>query len=115
MLLLAVIILLAVLVLDMKNEEGKYSIIPHMGNVVIKNQVEIGNNTCIDRAVLGSTIINENVKIDNLVHISHGVSLGANSLIIANTMIAGSSIIGENVWVSPSSSILNKKVLVIIL
>ena len=92
-----------------KNEKGNYGIIPHIGNVVIKNQVEIGNNTCIDRAVLGSTIINENVKIDNLVHISHGVIIGANSLIIANSMIAGSSIIGEDVWISPSSSILNKK------
>ena len=50
-----------------------------------------------------------NVKIDNLVHISHGVIIGANSLIIANSMIAGSSIIGEDVWISPSSSILNKK------
>jgi UDP-3-O-[3-hydroxymyristoyl] glucosamine N-acyltransferase len=91
-----------------KNEFGKNEVLPHIGNVVIKNKVEVGNNTCIDKAVLGSTIICENVKIDNLVHIAHGVIIKDNSLIIANSMIGGSSIIGENVWVSPSVSIINK-------
>ena len=90
-----------------KNEDGNYEVIPHLGNVLIKNNVEIGNNVAIDRAALGSTIIEENVKIDNLVHIAHGVKIGKNSLIIANAMIAGSVIIGENVWVAPSSSIMN--------
>jgi UDP-3-O-[3-hydroxymyristoyl] glucosamine N-acyltransferase len=93
------------------NDEGQYELIPHLGNVIIKNNVEIGNNVCIDRAVLGSTLIGENVKIDNLVHIAHGVSIGKNSLIIANSMIAGSCQIGENVWVAPSSSVLQKLVL----
>lgn len=92
-----------------KDADGKYQVIPHIGNVVLKNFVEIGNNTCIDRAVLGSTVLEENVKVDNLVHIAHGVTIGKNSLIIANTMIGGSTHIGENVWVAPSTSILNKK------
>lgn len=91
-----------------KNETGDYEVMHHIGNVVLHERVEIGNNTCIDRAVLGSTIINENVKIDNLVHISHGVVIGKNSLIIANAMLGGSCVIGENVWVSPSVSIINK-------
>lgn len=91
-----------------KNETGGYELIPHIGNVVIEDQVEIGNNTCIDRAVLGSTFIRKNAKIDNLVHIAHGVEIGENSLIIANAMIAGSSSIGKNVWVAPSASVLNK-------
>ena len=91
-----------------KNKEGDYEILIHIGNVVINNKVEIGNNTCIDRAVLGSTLIHENVKIDNLVHIAHGVIIGRNSLIIANAMIGGSTVIGENVWVAPSVSIINK-------
>lgn len=91
------------------NHEKQFVLIPHLGNVIIQQQVEIGNNTCIDRAVLGSTIIEENAKIDNLVHIAHGVMIGKNSLIIANSMIAGSTKIGKNVWVAPSSSILNKK------
>jgi UDP-3-O-[3-hydroxymyristoyl] glucosamine N-acyltransferase len=92
-----------------KDTDGKYQVIPHIGNVILKENVEIGNNTCIDRAVLGSTLLEENVKVDNLVHIAHGVTIGKNSLIIANTMIGGSTNIGENVWVAPSTSILNKK------
>jgi len=92
-----------------KNKNKKFELIPHIGNVVIKDNVDIGNNTCIDRAVLGSTIIEENVKIDNLVHIAHGVKVGRNSVVIANAMVAGSVNIGENSWVAPSSSILNKR------
>lgn len=90
------------------NDEGVYEAIPHIGNVVLKDRVEIGNNVTIDRAVLGATILHENVKVDNLVHIAHGVSIGKNSLIIANSMIAGSCVIGDNVWVSPSVSIIQK-------
>ncbi|MBI3135921.1 MAG: UDP-3-O-(3-hydroxymyristoyl)glucosamine N-acyltransferase [Bacteroidetes bacterium] len=89
-------------------DEGGYELIPHIGNVVLRSNSEIGNNTCIDRAVLGSTVIGENVKIDNLVHIAHGVEIGKNSLIIANAMIAGSVKIGENCWVAPSVSIIQK-------
>ena len=91
-----------------KDENGNYEVLPHIGNVVLENNVEIGNNTCIDRGVLGSTHIKENVKIDNLVHIAHGVVIGENSLIIANAMLGGSAIIGKNVWISPSVSIINK-------
>lgn len=90
------------------NSNGAYEFIPHIGNVILKSNVEIGNNTCIDKAVLGSTILFENVKVDNLVHIAHGVKIKRNSLIIANSMIAGSVEIGENVWVSPSVSIMQK-------
>ena len=84
---------------------------PHIGNVHLKENVEVGNNVCIDRAVMGSTLLSENVKVDNLVHIAHGVKIGKNSLIIANSMIAGSVEIGENVWVSPSSSIRQKLII----
>jgi UDP-3-O-[3-hydroxymyristoyl] glucosamine N-acyltransferase len=90
------------------NELGEYELIPHIGNVLINDNVEIGNNTCIDRAVIGSTILGESSKIDNLVHIAHGVKIGKNSLIIANAMIAGSVEIGSDVWISPSSSIMQK-------
>lgn len=90
------------------NEEDIYELMPHIGNVVLSNHVEIGNNVCVDRAVMGSTFLHENVKVDNLVHIAHGVEIGKNSLIIANAMIAGSVKIGKNVWVSPSSSIRQK-------
>ena len=90
------------------NEDDEYELLPHIGIVHLKQNVEIGNNVCIDRAVMGSTLLNENVKVDNLVHIAHGVQIGKNSLIIANAMIAGSVEIGENVWVAPSSSIRQK-------
>lgn len=92
-----------------KDIDGNYSLIPHIGNVVLEDGVEIGNNTCIDRAVMGSTLLKSGVKVDNLVHIAHGVIIGHNSLIIANAMVAGSTIIGDNVWFAPSASILNKK------
>lgn len=89
------------------NELGEFELIPHIGNVVIDDSVEIGNNTCIDRAVLGATKIMKNVKIDNLVHIAHGAHIGENSLIIANSVIAGSAKIGKNVWIAPTATIKN--------
>jgi UDP-3-O-[3-hydroxymyristoyl] glucosamine N-acyltransferase len=91
-----------------KEVNGDFQIIHHIGNVMISDNVEIGNNVCIDRAVIGSTFIGRNVKIDNLVHIAHGVKIDENSLIIANAMIGGSVEIGKNVWVSPSVSIRQK-------
>lgn len=91
-----------------KEPDNQFRRIPHIGNVHIAQNVEIGNNVCVDRAVLGSTYIGRNSKIDNLVHIAHGVRIGENTLIIANAMIAGSTIIGDDVWVAPSSSVMNK-------
>jgi UDP-3-O-[3-hydroxymyristoyl] glucosamine N-acyltransferase len=91
-----------------KDENGDYVVIPHVGNVVIENGVEIGNCTCVDRGVLGSTILRENCKIDNLVHIAHGVVVGRNALVIALALVAGSVEVGENAWIAPSSSIMQK-------
>jgi UDP-3-O-[3-hydroxymyristoyl] glucosamine N-acyltransferase len=90
-----------------KDVDGRYTFMPHLGNVVINSGVEIGNNVCIDRAVLGSTILSRNVKVDNFVHIAHGVFVDENSLLIAHAMIGGSTKIGKNVWVAPSSAIIN--------
>lgn len=91
-----------------KDESGSFSLITHLGNVVIEDMVEIGNNTAIDRAVLGATHIRRNAKIDNLVHIAHGVEIGENALIIAHAMIAGSCRIGANCWIAPSAAVINK-------
>ncbi len=91
-----------------KDSEGEYQALEHLGKVVIHDNVEIHNNTCIDRGVLGTTEIHENVKIDNQVHIAHGVVVGRNSLVIANAMVGGSAKIGENVWIAPSVSIKNQ-------
>ena len=78
-----------------KNEDGKYIKTPQLGNVVIKDNVEIGANTTIDRATLGSTIINKGVKLDNLIQIAHNVEIGSDTVIAAQTGIAGSSKIGD--------------------
>ena len=90
------------------NENGQYEQVPHIGNVVIGEKVEIGNNVCIDRAVMGSTTLDRSVKVDNLVHIAHGVHIQENSLIIAHAMIAGSVVVGKNSWIAPSASLKQK-------
>jgi UDP-3-O-[3-hydroxymyristoyl] glucosamine N-acyltransferase len=88
-----------------RNEDGSFEKFPHIGGVIIEDDVEIGANTCIDRGALGNTIIRNGAKIDNLVHIAHNVVIGRNSAVIANAMIGGSVVVGENTWIAPSASI----------
>ena len=88
-----------------KNNEGVYEKFPHIGGVVIEDNVEIGANTCVDKGTLGNTLIKKGAKIDNLVHIAHNVIIGENSFVIALSMIGGSTVIGDNVWVAPASSL----------
>ena len=73
----------------------------HVGGVVIGDRVEIGANSAIDRATFegGATIISDDVKIDNLVHIGHNAKIGARTLLAAQTCISGSVKIGEDVWI----------------
>jgi UDP-3-O-[3-hydroxymyristoyl] glucosamine N-acyltransferase len=78
------------------NEEGIYQKIPQIGNVVIGNDVEIGANTVVDRATMGSTVIRDGVKLDNLIQIAHNVEIDKNTVIAAQTGIAGSAKIGKN-------------------
>lgn len=78
------------------NSENNYSKVPQIGNVIIEDHVEVGANTTIDRATLGSTIIRKGVKIDNLIQIAHNVEIGENTVIAAQTGIAGSTKIGKN-------------------
>jgi len=75
---------------------GVYQKIPQVGNVVIENDVEIGANCCIDRATMGSTIIKEGTKLDNLVQIAHNVEVGSHSVIASQTGVAGSAKIGHH-------------------
>lgn len=88
-------------------DDETYEMMPHFGRVIIEDNVHIGSNTCIDRGSLSNTIIQKGVRIDNLVHIAHNVNIGENSLIIAQSLVAGSVVIGKNCWVAPSSSIRN--------
>ena len=79
--------------------DGSYKKIPQMGNVIVEDHVEIGSNTTIDRATIGSTIIKAGVKLDNLIQIAHNVEIGDNSVIAAQTGISGSTKLGKNVMV----------------
>ncbi|WP_299362263.1 UDP-3-O-(3-hydroxymyristoyl)glucosamine N-acyltransferase [Winogradskyella sp.] len=78
------------------NENGEYSKVPQIGNVIIEDFVDIGAGTTIDRATLGSTIIRKGVKLDNQIQIAHNVEIGRNTVIAAQAGIAGSTKIGEN-------------------
>ncbi|WP_031530499.1 UDP-3-O-(3-hydroxymyristoyl)glucosamine N-acyltransferase [Dyadobacter crusticola] len=75
--------------------DGSYKAIPQLGNVIIEDDVSIGSNTTIDCATMGSTIIRQGVKIDNLVQIAHNVEIGKNTVIAAQSGISGSTTIGE--------------------
>jgi UDP-3-O-[3-hydroxymyristoyl] glucosamine N-acyltransferase len=77
-------------------EDGSYQKIPQLGNVVIEDCVEIGANTVIDRATMGSTIIRKGVKLDNLITIAHNVEIGTNTVIAAQTGVSGSTKLGKN-------------------
>lgn len=77
-------------------KDGTYKKIAQIGNVVIEDDVEIGANTTIDRATMGSTIIRSGVKLDNLIQVAHNVEIGANTVIAAQTGISGSTKVGKN-------------------
>jgi UDP-3-O-[3-hydroxymyristoyl] glucosamine N-acyltransferase len=78
------------------NSQNNYQKVPHIGNVIIEDYVEIGANTAIDRATLGATIIRKGAKLDNLIQIAHNVEIGENTVIAGQSAIAGSSKIGKN-------------------
>jgi UDP-3-O-[3-hydroxymyristoyl] glucosamine N-acyltransferase len=79
--------------------------VPHVGNVIIGDRVEIGACTCIDRSAMGSTIIHDGVKLDNLIHIAHNVEVGKNTAIAAQTGVAGSTKIGEHCQIGGQTGI----------
>ena len=81
-------------------EDGSFAKIPQLGNVIIEDNVEIGANTCIDRAKTDSTIIRSGVKLDNLIQIGHNVEVGANTVMSAQVGIAGTSKVGSNCFVA---------------
>ena len=87
------------------DKTGTYIKIPQIGNVIIKDNVSVGALTTIDRATLGSTIIHEGVKLDNQVQIAHNVIVGRNTVIAAQSGIAGSSTIGNNCQLGGQSGV----------
>lgn len=88
-----------------RNEAGAFEKFPHIGGVVIEDDVEIGANACVDRGTLGDTIIRRGAKIDNLVHIAHNVVIGRHSAVIAHAMIGGSTSVGDGAWIAPCACV----------
>ncbi|TNF42217.1 MAG: UDP-3-O-(3-hydroxymyristoyl)glucosamine N-acyltransferase [Bacteroidetes bacterium] len=76
--------------------DANFMKIPQIGNVILEDNVEIGSNTCVDRATMGSTIIRRGVKLDNLIQVGHNVEIGENTVIAAQSGLAGSTRVGRN-------------------
>jgi len=87
------------------DENGDLVFFPHFGNVIIGNNVRIGSYVCVDRGNMHDTIVGDNVKIDNLVHIAHNVNINKNTMIVAGSVICGSVKIGKNCFVGANSTI----------
>lgn len=87
------------------NSENNYRKVPQIGNVIIEDNVEIGANTAIDRATLGSTIIRKGAKLDNLIQIAHNVEVGENTVIAGQVAIAGSTKVGKNCMIGGQAGI----------
>ena len=87
------------------DENGVPVHFPHTGEVIIGNNVHIGANATIDRATIDATIIEDNVKIDNLVHIAHNCVVGKNTLMTGCSTISGGVKVGENCWMAPNSTV----------
>ncbi len=85
--------------------DGSFKKIPQIGNVVVEDSVEIGANTTIDRATIGSTVIKSGVKLDNLIQIAHNVEVGNNTVIAAQSGVSGSTKIGKNVMIGGQAGI----------
>lgn len=81
------------------NDKGKWIKIPQIGRVIIKDRVELGANCTIDRGAIEDTVINENIIIDNLVHIAHNCTIGSGSAIAGQSGIAGSTTVGKHVLI----------------
>jgi UDP-3-O-[3-hydroxymyristoyl] glucosamine N-acyltransferase len=80
----------------------------HLGGVVIGDNVEIGSCTCIAKGTLSNTIIEDDVKIDNLVHVAHNCIIRKGAFIIASSVLCGGVDVGENTWVAPNATVTQK-------
>ena len=87
------------------DENGEPLQFPHSGKVIIGNNVYIGANTTIDRATMDATIIEDNVKVDNLVHIAHNCRVGKNTLMTGCSTISGGVQVGAGCWIAPNSTV----------
>jgi UDP-3-O-[3-hydroxymyristoyl] glucosamine N-acyltransferase len=84
-----------------RNEKGELEWFPQISGVIIEDDVEVGANTIICRGSLSDTLIGKGTKLDNLVHVAHGVRIGKHCIIVAGTVICGSVKIGDQTWIAP--------------
>jgi len=89
------------------DQHNCYHRVPHTGTVVLEDDVHIGANSCVDRGTYDATVISRGVKIDNLVHIAHNVGIGEDTVLAAQTVVAGSSKIGKRVMASGQTGVLD--------
>lgn len=85
--------------------DGSFSKVPQIGNVIIEDDVEIGANSTIDRATIGSTIIRKGAKLDNLIQIAHNVEIGSSTVVAAQAGISGSTKVGKGVMIGGQAGI----------
>jgi UDP-3-O-[3-hydroxymyristoyl] glucosamine N-acyltransferase len=85
--------------------DGSFKKVPQIGNVIIEDNVEIGANSTIDRATMGSTLIKSGAKLDNLIQVAHNVEVGHNTVIAAQAGVSGSTKIGNNVMIGGQAGI----------
>ena len=90
------------------DEDGLPVQMPHFGSVVIGENVSIGANTTIERGMFENTVISDNVKIDDLVQVGHNVNIASNARIAAGVILCGSVSVGQNCWIAPNSTILER-------
>jgi UDP-3-O-[3-hydroxymyristoyl] glucosamine N-acyltransferase len=88
-----------------RENDGQLIKFPQIGRVKIGDRVEIGANSCIDRGALTDTNIGDDTKVDNLVHIAHGVKIGQRCLVVALAMLGGSAVVEDDVFIGPSAAI----------
>lgn len=91
-----------------RDKDGVPVRLPHLGSVIIGDDVEIGALNTVARATLNNTVIEDHVKIDDHVHVAHNVVVGRNTIVTACAEISGSTQIGRDVWLGPNSSVTNK-------
>jgi UDP-3-O-[3-hydroxymyristoyl] glucosamine N-acyltransferase len=89
-------------------DDGEMIKFPHLGGIVVEDDVEIGSNTSIDRGSLGDTRLCRGCKIDNQIHVAHNVTVGENAVVIAQAMLGGSASIGARAWIAPAGIVMNQ-------
>ncbi|MFW9964804.1 MAG: UDP-3-O-(3-hydroxymyristoyl)glucosamine N-acyltransferase [Candidatus Sifarchaeia archaeon] len=95
----------------MRDAQNRIHRLIHIGGVRFGDDVEFGNSSCIDRGTFGDTILEDRVKIDNMVHIGHNVHIKTNSQLAASSCIGGSTVIGENCWIGIGATVSNGLIL----